>query len=139
MSGLGLLSEKGVFVKERIMGFLGLFGSSATLLCCALPAALSIIAGGAAVGSLLSLFPWLIPLSQYHNWIFSVAAILLLVNGIFIFRPKGKVACAITGGRGCEVVGQFSKTIFWISIALYTIGLFFTYLYVPLAKSLGGQ
>jgi hypothetical protein len=121
------------------MSFLGLFGSSATLLCCALPAALSIIAGGAAIGALISVFPWLIPLSRYHNWIFLVAAILLLVNGIFIFLPKGTVACAITGGKGCEVAGKFSKGIFWFSIVLYTIGFFFTYAYVPMAKFLGGQ
>lgn len=124
-------------MKERIVSFLSIFGSSSTLLCCALPAMLSIIAGGAAVGALVSTFPWLIPLSRYHNWIFFVAGISLLVNGIFVFRPKGKVACAITGGKGCKVAGSFSKWIFWISIVLYGVGVFFTYLYVPIVKLLG--
>ena len=125
-------------MKEKVISFLSLFGSSTTLLCCALPATLSIIAGGAAVGSLISVFPWLIPLSRYHNWIFITAAILLFINGIFVLRPKGKVACAVTGGKGCEVAGGFSKGMFWISVCLYGIGLFFAYAYVPIVKFLVG-
>lgn len=124
-------------MREKITSFLSLFGSSATLLCCALPATLSIIAGGTAVGALLTTFPWLIPLSRYHNWIFLVAGILLLINGIFVLSPKGKVACSITGGKGCEVAGSFSKWMFWISIVLYSIGVFFAYAYVPIVKFLG--
>ena len=118
------------------MSFLSLFGSSATLLCCALPATLSIVAGGAAVGSLISVFPWLIPLSRYHNWLFLIAGILLFVNGVFVLSPKGKVACSITGGKGCEVAGSFSKWMFGFSIVLYGIGVFFAYAYVPIAKFL---
>jgi len=125
-------------MKEKILSLLSLFGSSATLLCCALPAAVSIIAGGAAVGSLISAFPWLIPISKYHNWIFAIAGMLLFMNGIFVFSPKGKVACAVTGGKECEVAGNFSKWVFWISIVLYGIGVFFAYAYVPIVRFLGG-
>ncbi len=123
-------------MREKIMSFLSLFGSSATLLCCALPATLSIVAGGAAVGSLISVFPWLIPLSRYHNWLCLIAGILLFVNGVFVLSPKGKVACSITGGKGCEVAGSFSKWMFGFSIVLYGIGVFFAYAYVPIAKFL---
>ena len=125
-------------MREKIMSFFSLFGSTATLLCCALPATLSIIAGGAAVGSLISVFPWLIPISKHHNWIFLVAGILLIVNGIFVIKPKGKVACSITGGKGCEVAGSFSKWMFWISVILYSIGAFFAYAFVPLMELIGG-
>ena len=125
-------------MREKIMSFFSLFGSTATLLCCALPATLSIIAGGAAVGSLISVFPWLIPISKHHNWIFLIAGILLVVNGIFVIKPKGKVACSITGGKGCEVAGSFSKWMFWISVILYSIGAFFAYAFVPLMELIGG-
>ena len=124
-------------MREKIMSFFSLFGSTATLLCCALPATLSIIAGGAAVGSLISVFPWLIPISKHHNWIFLIAGILLLINGIFVIKPKGKVACSITGGKGCEVAGNFSKWMFWISVTLYSIGAFFAYAFVPLMELIG--
>jgi len=124
-------------MRERIVSFLSLFGSSTTLLCCALPATLSIVAGGAAVGSLISVFPWLVTISRYHNWVFLVAGILLLINGVFVLRPKGKVACALIGGKGCEVAGDFSKGMFWFSVCLYGMGFFFAYLYVPIVKFMG--
>lgn len=66
-----------------------------------------------------------------------MAGILLLINGVFVLRPKGKVACAVTGGKGCEVASGFSKGMFWFSIILYGIGFFFAYLYVPIVKLLG--
>ena len=123
-------------MKEKIMSFFSLFGSTTTLLCCALPATLSIIAGGAAVGSLISVFPWLIPISKHHNWIFLVAGILLLINGIFVLRPKGKVACSITGGKGCEGAGPFTKSMFWSSVGIYGVGAFFAYAIVPILRLL---
>ena len=124
-------------MKKEISGFLSLFGSSATLLCCALPAAVSMIAGGAAVGSLISVFPWLIPISKYHNWIFGVAAVLLLINGVFVFRPKEKTACVATGGEGCQAAGAFSRGLFWFSVIIYGIGFYFAYLSVPIMRFLG--
>jgi len=126
-------------MREKIVSFFSLFGSTATLLCCALPATLSIIAGGAADGSLISVFPWLIPISKHHNWIFLFAGIMLLINGIFVLSPKGKLACSVTGGKGCEVAGNFSQWMFWISITLYGIGVFFAYAFVPLMMFLGGE
>jgi len=124
-------------VNEKIMSFFGLFGSGATLLCCALPATLSIIVGGTAVGALLSTFPWLIPLSRHKEWIFLVAGILLIINGIFVLKPQGKVACSITGGKGCEVAGGLTKGIFWFSVTLYSIGAFTAYALVPIIRLFG--
>ncbi len=120
--------------KEKVVSFLSLLGSTSTVLCCALPALLSVIAGGAAVGSLVSAFPWLIPLSKQKDWIFLGAGALLTLNAILTFYPKGKVACSITGGRGCEVAGRFTKTVFWISLSLYSIGAFAAYALVPVFR-----
>jgi len=125
-------------MKEKIISFFSLFGSSTTLLCCALPALLSVIAGGAAVGSLISAFPWLIPLSMYKNWLFLAAGILLALNGVMTLRPKGKLACAITGGKGCEVAGNFTKGMFWLSVGLYSIGAFVAYSLVPIIRFFEG-
>lgn len=124
-------------MKEKIIGFFSLFGSSATLLCCALPAMISIIAGGAAVGSLVSAFPWLIPISKHKAWIFVFGGVMLFINGFFVLRPKGRLACSITGGKGCEVASNFSKGMFYFSLLLYFIGTFFAYLYVPLMRFIG--
>jgi len=119
-------------IHRNLVDFLTLFVSSGTLFCCALPAALAVLAGGAAIGAYVSLFPWVIPLSRHKVWIFIIAGLLIALNGIFSLRPKGRLACAITGGKGCEVASAFTKIMFWIATAIYLVGAFMTYGIVPL-------
>ena len=123
--------------KPRIVSFLALFASGSTLLCCALPAAVAAIAGGAAIGSLVSTFPFIITLSKHKIWLFAVAFLLIIFSGILAYRPKGAIACSITGGRGCEVAGRFTKSVIWISAIIYLAGLFFAYGLVPVLRLLG--
>ena len=125
-------------VKEKVISFLALFTSTGTLLCCALPASLAAIAGGSAVVGLMSTFPWLAPLSQHKGWIFLVAGVLIGFNALLSFRPKGAVACAITGGKGCEVAGSFSRVMLWTSIVVYSVGVFMSYAIVPILRLLEG-
>ncbi len=125
-------------VKEKVISFLALFTSTGTLLCCALPASLAAIAGGSAVVGLMSTFPWLAPLSQHKGWIFLVAGVMIGFNALLSFRPKGAVACAITGGKGCEVAGRFSRIMLWISIVVYSVGVFMSYAIVPILRLLEG-
>ncbi len=125
-------------VKEKVISFLALFTSTGTLLCCALPASLAAIAGGSAVVGLMSTFPWLAPLSQHKGWIFLVAGVMIGFNALLAFRPKGTVACAITGGKGCEVAGSFSRVMLWTSIVVYAVGVFMSYAIVPILRLLEG-
>lgn len=121
-------------MKQRMISFLSLFTSTGTLLCCALPAAVAAVAGGAAVGAFVTTFPWLIPLSRHKTWIFLVAGLLLLLSGTLTLRPQGRTACAITGGKGCEVAGRFTKAMFWGSVTIYGIGAFFAYGLAPILR-----
>jgi mercuric ion transport protein len=121
-------------MKEKVIAFFSLFGSTATLLCCALPAALAGIAGGAAVASLISTFPWLITVSRYSGWIFLVAGLLILFTGVISYRPKGSIACSITGGKGCSTASSFQKWMFGIAVAFYGIGAFVAYGLVPVLR-----
>lgn len=120
--------------KESVVGFLGLFGSTATLLCCALPALVAAIAGGSAVVSIVGSLPWLVPLSQNKGWLFLGSGALITMNGVLTLRPKGRVACSVTGGKGCEAAGTFQKAMFWLSIILLALGLFFSYGFVPVLR-----
>lgn len=123
--------------KQKASSFLALFTSTGTLICCALPAAVAAFAGGAAVTSMISTFPWMVPLSANKEWIFLGAGIMLTISGILVYRPKGKVACSITGGEGCEVAGRFTKIMFWTSVIIYGTGVFFAYAIVPIMRFLG--
>ena len=118
-------------MKEKAISVLTLFTSSGTLLCCVLPAVVATIAGGAAVSSMLSVFPFLIPLSMNKGWIFIIAAILIAINGYLIFKPNQKVACDVDED-GCDVTGRFNKRMFYISASVLAVGAFFAYALVPI-------
>jgi hypothetical protein len=119
-------------------GFLALFTSTGTLLCCALPSALAAVAGGSAVVSFVSTFPWVVSLSRHKEWIFLGAGVMILISGLLTYRPKGKVACSITGGEGCAVAGRWTKVMFWASAGIYAVGVFFAYALLPVIKLVGG-
>ena len=120
--------------QQSISSFLALFTSTGTLICCALPALVVAIAGGSAMVSLLSTFPWLVTLSAYSGWIFLIAGLMILFSGFLILKPKGKVACSITGGKGCQAAGRFHKIMFWVSVVIYVVGLFAAYGLLPLLQ-----
>lgn len=123
--------------KQKAASFFSLFTSTGTLICCALPAAVAAFAGGAAVTSIISIFPWMVPLSANKGWIFLGAALMLIISGVLIYRPKGKVVCSVTGGESCEVAGRFTKIMFWASVTILLIGAFFAYAIVPIMRFLG--
>jgi len=118
-------------MKDKALSVLTLFTSSGTLLCCVLPAVVATIAGGAAVSSMLSVFPFLIPLSMNKGWIFIIAAILIAINGYLVFKPNQKVACDVDED-GCDVTGRFNKRMFFISTSVLAVGAFFAYALVPI-------
>ena len=118
-------------MKDKALSVLTLFTSSGTLLCCVLPAVVATIAGGAAVSSMLSAFPFLIPLSMNKGWIFIIAAILIALNGYLVFKPNQKVACDVDED-GCDVTGRFNKRMFYISASVLAVGALFAYALVPI-------
>jgi len=130
--------QKDQSFKQKLASFLALFTSTGTLLCCALPSAIAALAGGAAVASFVSTFPWLVSISQHKEWIFLTAGLMIVLSGLLVYRPKGKVACSLTGGQGCEVAGRFTKAMFWMSAGIFTVGLFFAYALVPALRLLEG-
>ena len=120
-------------MKDKVLSIFTLFTSSGTLLCCVLPAVVATIAGGAAVSSMLSVFPFLIPLSMYKEWIFGIATILISINGYMVFKPNQEVACDVDIGEdGCDITGRFNKRMFYISSTVLALGAFFAYALVPI-------
>lgn len=120
-------------MKDKALSIFTLFTSSGTLLCCVLPAVVATIAGGAAVSSMLSVFPFLIPLSMYKEWIFGIATILISINGYMVFKPNQEVACDVDVGEdGCDITGRFNKRMFYISSTVLALGAFFAYALVPI-------
>lgn len=134
MSNISGHSSRGDTTRQKTASFLALFTSTGTLLCCALPSAIAALAGGAAVVSFVSTFPWLIELSRYKDWLFLVAGVMIVFSWTLVYRPKGKVACRITGGEGCEIASRFTKVILWTSAGIFVVGAFFAYALVPILR-----
>ncbi len=121
-------------MRQQLASFLSLFGSFSTLICCALPSVLVALGAGAVVASLVSALPWLVWVSRHEGWFFIVAGLLLAVNVVLVYRPQGKVACMVGGGKACEAAKQWNKILLWVCVALYGFGFFMTYLALPLRQ-----
>lgn len=130
----GSLAEREQTSVQKLVSVAALFTSTGTLLCCALPAAIAALAGGAAVVSFVSTFPWLVELSRYKEWIFLVSGVMLALSAVLVYRPRHAVACTLTGGRGCEVAGRFTKASLWAGGLIYGVGVFFAYALFPILR-----
>ena len=120
-------------MSPKVLSVFTLFTYSGTLICCVLPMVIATIAGGASVGTLLTLFPWLIPLSMHKGWIFILSGILIVVSGYLTFRKSREVVCDTSSGeKGCEITGRFNKRMFYLSSFIFLIGGFVSYLLTPL-------
>ena len=113
------------FLIRNISNYFTLLSSTSTLLCCALPAFLSIFVGGMVVSSYISFFPWLIPLSEYKSILFIATGLLLLVNGIILFRKK---SCPIDKKEECESATKSGKLIYIVAVVFYAVGILFSYI-----------
>tara|TARA_B100000029_G_scaffold412182_1_gene414773 strand:+ start:724 stop:1113 length:390 start_codon:yes stop_codon:yes gene_type:complete len=121
-------------MKNKALSILSLFTSSGTLICCALPALVATLAGGAAVSGMVAAFPVLIPISQTKGWIFLIGGLLLILNGSFVFRTKKEVACEVGEETACEIVDRFNRRMFFVSCGVYSIGAFSAYGLVPVLQ-----
>ncbi len=116
-------------LKESFINYLTLFGSTGTLLCCALPALLVSLGLGAVMAGLATKIPGLIWISEHKLQVFIFAGSMLTLNGFLIWRnrnascpldPKLREACI--SGR------KFSLVIYFISVAIFCIGFFFAFI-----------
>lgn len=124
-------------MRQQLASFLSLLSSASTLICCALPSVLVTLGAGAVVASLVSAMPWLVWVSRHKGWFFVAAGVLMTLNVFLVYRPHGKVACAVGGGHACEEARRWNKLVLWVSVALYGFGFFMTYLALPLWQWVG--
>ena len=118
--------------KPKKWGWLLLFTTTGTLLCCALPILLVVLGMGSVVASVVSNFPILIFLSLHKIWVFAVSGILLVIAGWFLLRPGRFCPTDPELAKLCESAFNFNKVLFWISVAIWTIGFFFAFVIIHL-------
>jgi hypothetical protein len=114
--------------------FGALLASSGTIVCCALPAALSTLGAGAAMSSLVAAFPQIVVLSEYKDVIFGVTALLLAIAGWLQWRNRF-APCPIDPQlrSACLRTRRWSLNAFYAAVAINLTGAWFAYVQPLLA------
>ncbi|MFN2567465.1 MAG: hypothetical protein ABR499_20910 [Gemmatimonadaceae bacterium] len=132
-SSPGRVDTAGVLPRERrLLGYLGLFSSVGTLLCCALPSLLVILGLGATVASVLASAPWLVALSRHKAWVFATSGLLVAGNFYYVYRLAPRLlarsgACDVDDPN-CVRATRTSRALLWVSALLLTAGFSVAYL-----------
>lgn len=104
-----------------------------TLVCCALPIALVAMGAGSVVAAAVTTLPWLTALSRHKTWVFAISGILLALNYWALFRSRAE-ACKPGGVcHKSHPVGKTMRISFWVSVGIYFVGAFASYLSLPIA------
>jgi uncharacterized membrane protein len=115
-------------VATTLSGYVSLFASSSTLLCCALPALLVAIGAGATLAGLVSTFPALIWLSNHKEETFSFSAAMLLLSGWLQWKNRS-APCPIDPQLAvqCMQTRMISRRIYFFSISIFFVGVLFAF------------
>ena len=125
------------FLRETGLGWLTLFATSSTLICCAIPIALVSLGFGTALAALTSSIPVLMTLSEYKTAMFSVSAILFVVALWVVRRP---VECPTDRvlASACRTAKRWNMRLLGLAGGVWAIGFATSYLALPFALWLDG-
>jgi hypothetical protein len=107
---------------------LALFGSTATLVCCALPALFVALGMGAVVAGLVSAVPQITWLSENKPLVFGGSAVLIAVAGWLQWRARNAPCPADpAAARACQLLRTASVVILAVSAVAWCVGAFFAF------------
>lgn len=139
---MGLISLGDVVVTTQLpnrpwLRWLTLFVTSSTLLCCALPVVMVSLGLGAAMANLNYNMPGLLFLAGHKLWTLSLSALLLLFLAWIIWRPNQTCPTDPTLAVLCQKTKRWNQRIFWLSVGIWCLGFFFSYLLLPIRQVFG--
>jgi hypothetical protein len=107
---------------------LSLFASSGTLVCCALPALFVALGAGAALSSLVSVFPQVVWLSEHKAGLFVFAGLALLASGLLQWRNRTAPCPTDPALRAaCLKTRKTSLRLYGFSVLVYVVGGWFAF------------
>ncbi len=116
---------------ERGLGWVSLFASASTWICCALPILLVTMGAGAILAGITSQFPLLAALDAHKNWMFAISAVLLVAATGLTWRSGQHCPADPVLARQCQRVRQWNKRVLWVSAIVWFIGFVAAYLALP--------
>jgi hypothetical protein len=107
---------------------LSLFASSGTLVCCALPALFVALGAGAALSSLVSVFPQVVWLSEHKAGLFVFAGLAMLASGLLQWRNRTAPCPTDPALRAaCLKTRKTSLRLYGFSVLVYVVGGWFAF------------
>ncbi len=108
--------------------WLALFAGTSTLVCCALPALLVTLGAGAALATLVSVFPQIVWLSEHSAWVFGIGAVMLALGGAAQWQQR-HAPCPLDPGlrQACMAQRRRSARIYAVSLLLFAVGAWFAF------------
>jgi hypothetical protein len=106
-----------------------LLTSSATLVCCVLPAVLVALGAGAALAGLVTAVPQLIWLSEHKPLVFGVAGGLLILSGAALWYGRS-LPCPTDpiAARACRRLRRLSAILYGLAVASFAVGAAFAFI-----------
>lgn len=129
-------TKKQQFLQTRRWGWLVLFSSSATLICCALPILLVSLGLGAASAALFANLPFLVTLAQHKLWLFIGTGVLLSAGGWLIYRSGRSCPIDPELAAQCERADKWNRRLWWVSVVIWACGFAAAYLTLPIWRLL---
>lgn len=116
-------------VRDTGLAIGALLASSATLVCCVLPAVLVSIGAGAALAGLVTAVPQLIWLSEHKPLVFGLAGVLLVISGAALAAGR-RAPCPADPGlaRACQRLRRISAVIYAIALLSFGVGATFAFI-----------
>ena len=105
-----------------------LFATSGTLVCCALPALLVALGAGAALSSLVAVFPQVVWLSEHKLGLFVFAGLMLGASGVLQWRNR-TAPCPTDPAlrQGCLRTRKLAARVYGVSVVFYLVGGWFAF------------
>jgi hypothetical protein len=127
--------SKPPFARNAGLAAGALLASSATLVCCVLPAVMVTIGAGAALAGLVTAVPQLIWLSEHKRLVFTLAGTLLGLSGVAIWVGR-RAACPAdpAAARSCQQLRKISKRLYAIALASFLLGAVFAFALPVIAR-----
>lgn len=110
--------------KPRSWSWVLLFTTSGTLICCAIPITLVSLGLGTVVASMASTAPWLVTLSLYKGWMFSISGGMIVLSAWAVYRPGRACPADPELAAACERADVWNRRFIWFSGIMWCIGFF---------------
>jgi hypothetical protein len=112
-----------------------LLTSSATLLCCVLPAAMVALGAGAALAGLVTAVPALVWLSEHKTVVFGSAGVMLALGGFSLLRARSLPCPADPDAAAmCVRLRRLSGALYALSLLAFAAGVVFAFVLPAIAS-----